>query len=405
MSSRPAEGDSKMKKFNIGIHSIGRYTFVSDSHSVPNSGGFMKTKTSRRTFLQSGLAVPAAGWIASQPGLPGDPAAGRTAMAQFKPNYIITEMKKSVVLAWGAPNTPLGEYIPGENRSMEHVLYIDGEVEPGTFYSECLWFFPQDMVSPKVAKKAAEMMKMIKPGVKLGPQPHIHPFDELFTFFGSNFDDPSDLGAEMEFWLEDQPVSFNKSCMVYIPAGMRHCPLNTKQMTKPIFHFSMGYTPSYAHTVLGEKPGKYAGEKDMRKYFVFGDKAGRKTPAFRKKVPSDFIHRVAHLDSDVVPGSSFHAETAWIWPEERSGLKGKAVTFVDKHAHSFPEIIAFFGTDFDDIHKLHGDVELWVDGRKYEIGKSFVAIIPEGVQHGPLTVRNVRKPIFHYTVGRAGLYR
>ena len=32
------------------------------------------------------------------------------------------------------------------------------------------------------------------------------------------------------------------------------------------------------------------------------------------------------------------------------------------------------------------------------------AIIPEGVEHGPLTVRNVRKPIFHYTVGHAGLY-
>jgi len=38
-------------------------------------------------------------------------------------------MKKDVVLVWGFPNTPLDEYIPDENRSMEHVLYIDGEVE------------------------------------------------------------------------------------------------------------------------------------------------------------------------------------------------------------------------------------------------------------------------------------
>ncbi|MBN2243074.1 MAG: hypothetical protein JW793_10320 [Acidobacteria bacterium] len=41
---------------------------------------------------------------------------------------------------------------------------------------------------------------------------------------------------------------------------------------------------------------------------------------------------------------------------------------------------------------------------EYIISKSFAAIIPKGVSHGPLTLRNVRKPIFHYTVGDAGLY-
>ena len=321
-------------------------------------------------------------------------------MAKFKPEYIITEMKKNVVLAWGLPDTPLAEYIPGRNRPMEHVLYIDGEIGPGTFYSECLWFFPPDRVSPEAAEKAAEMMKTLKPGVKLGPKPHIHPFDELFTFFGSDFNNPSDLCAELEFWLEGQPVTFDKSCIIHIPAGMKHCPLNTKRMDKPIFHFSMGYTSSYEHTVVGERGGKYAGEKNIRKYLVFDDKGERKTPPYRKNVPNECIHRVASIDSTVVPGSSFHAETAWIRPEERSGLKGKDITFVDAHMHAFPEIIAFFGSDFDDIHSLHGEVELWVEGEQYKINRSFAAIIPENVEHGPLTVRNVEQPIFHYTVGQ-----
>jgi len=332
-------------------------------------------------------------------------------MAEFRPEYMITDMKKNVVLAWGLPNTPLEEYIPGENRAMEHVLYIDGDLGPGTFYSECLWFFPQDMVSPEAAKKSAEMIKNLKPGVKIGPQPHSHPFDELFAFFGSNFDDPSDACGEMEFWLEDQPVTFNKSCIINIPAGMKHCPLNMKLKEKPIFHFSMGYTPSYEHTVLSNKSGRYAGEKDLRKYFAFGDKAGLETPAFRKKIPDGLIHRVAHLDSDVVPGSGFHAETSWIWPdgwvghEVRSGISGQDISFVDRHTHSFLEAIAFFGTDFDDIHKLHGEVELWVQGKQYKMDKSFMAIIPEGVEHGPLTIRNVKKPIFHFNAGHSGLYR
>ena len=254
----------------------------------------MKDKPSRRTFLQTGLGIPAAGFfippltLGASCGQTGGPPVERK-IAEFKPEYIITEMKKNVVLAWGAPNTPLAEYVPGENRSMEHVLYIDGDVGPGTFYSECLWFFPQNMVSTKAAKKSAEMRKKLKPGAVMGPQPHIHPFDELFAFFGSNFDDPSDMCGEMEFWLEDQPVTCNKSCIIHIPAGMKHCPLDMKRMDKPIFHFSMGYTSSYEHTVLGDKSGKYAGEEDIRKYFVFGDKVGRKTPAFRKNIPNDFI--------------------------------------------------------------------------------------------------------------------
>ena len=185
---------------------------------------------------------------------------------------------------------------------------------------------------------------------------------------------------------------------------MKHLPLILRRVDKPIFHFSMGYTTSYEHTVLDNKSGKYAGEKNIRKYFVFDDKTGLETPAFRKKIPNDFIHRVAHLDSDVVPGSSFHAETSWIWPEERSRLKLQDVSFVDMHTHPFLEIIAFFGTDSDDIHNLHGEVELWVQGKQYKIDKSFVAIIPEGVEHGPLTVRNVTKPIFHYNAGHSGLY-
>jgi len=325
-------------------------------------------------------------------------------MPEFKPDYIITEMKKNVILAWGRPNTHLEEYVPGHNRAMEHVLYIDGEVGPGTFYSECLWFFPQHMVDPAAIRKNEEMLKSLKPGEKIGPQPHIHPFDELFTFFGTNFDDPSDLCGEMEFYLEDQPVTFNKSCILYIPAGMKHCPLNMKRMERPLFHFSMGYTSSYDHTVLHDRGGKYAGEKDLLKYFAFRDQSEGKLPSFRRRIPAGFIHRVASMDASTIPEADFHAETSWIWPGERSGLAKQDLCFVDKHIHTFQQIIAFFGSDFDDIHNLHAEVELWVKGESYKIKKSFVAIIPEYVEHGPVKIRKVEKPVFHYTVGHAKFY-
>ena len=87
----------------------------------------MKDKPSRRTFLQTGLGIPAARFfippltLAAPCRQTGGPSIERK-IAEFKPEYIITEMKKNVVLAWGVPNTPLAEYVPGENRSMEHVI-------------------------------------------------------------------------------------------------------------------------------------------------------------------------------------------------------------------------------------------------------------------------------------------
>lgn len=363
-------------------------------------------RTTRRAFIRSGLALPAAGFRLSAGSAktavwhPGSPGGEGATMEAFKPEYTITEMKKGVVLAWGVPGRPLEPYSPGENRSMEHVLYIDGEVGPGTLYSECLWFFPPSMVSPRAAAEAAAVMKGLAPGVRLGPRPHMHPFDELFTFFGSDFDDPSDLGAEMEFWLEDRPVAFNRSSIVHIPAGMKHCPLNMGELTRPVFHFSMGFTPSYTHTVLDDGPGKYAGERDVGKYFVFGNGARHPLPPYRREMPESILHPVAHLDADVVPGSGFRAETWWIRPEKDSGTHGRDLVLADPHSHPCPQVIGFFGSDFGDIHRLHGEVELRVEGKPYILNRSFAAFIPEGVEHGPLMVRKVSRPIFHYTVGR-----
>ena len=58
-----------------------------------------------------------------------------------------------------------------------------------------------------------------------------------------------------------------------------------------------------------------------------------------------------------MPETSIHMETAWIWPEDKTGIK-EGVTFVEKHSHPFQQILSFFGSDLNDIHDLQGEVEL-----------------------------------------------
>jgi len=81
-----------------------------------------------------------------------------------------------------------------------------------------------------------EMMKNMKDGP--GITPHSHSFIELFYYFGINMDDASDLGGEIEFWL-------TKSFMVYIPAGLKHCPLRLHRMDAPMFQLTVGSGTKY----------------------------------------------------------------------------------------------------------------------------------------------------------------
>jgi quercetin dioxygenase-like cupin family protein len=307
--------------------------------------------------------------------------------------YIVTELKKDLILPWGPPGIVREEYVPGRNRPLEHVLWLDGEMAPGCFYSECVWLSPFGEISPE------ELERMSKGG---GPQPHIHPFDELFTFFGTNPDDPHDLGGELEFWLEDQPFVFSKSCLVYIPAGMKHSPLHIRRMDRRIFHFSLGSSQAYEATVL-DGSGKYAG-LELDDHFVFQDKPNLQLPEYRHDIPKDVAHRVVYLDSEVVPGANFYAEAVWFWPGRRRPPQPGDEPGVAPHTHPFSEMIGFFGTDENDIHDLCGEVELWIEGEQHIIDKSFVAFIPAGVVHCPLNIRRIDRPIFHFTAGPGEMY-
>ena len=45
-----------------------------------------------------------------------------------------------------------------------------------------------------------------------------------------------------------------------------------------------------------------------------------------------------------------------------------------------------------------------IDGKKNIIDKSFLAFIPAGTEHCPLTILRIDKPIFHFTAGMGKEY-
>ncbi len=131
-------------------------------------------------------------------------------------------------------------------------------------------------------------------------------------------------------------------------------------------------------------------------------KANPVFPPYRHDLESKYVKRALQLDAETVPGAEFYSEANWIVPGDASK---EGILLFDSHTHTFGELISFCGYDYEDIQDLGAEIEFTVDNEKHLITKSFAAFVPAGVQHGPLIVRNVRKPIFQMIAADAPMYK
>lgn len=68
--------------------------------------------------------------------------------------------------------------------------------------------------------------------------PHRHDYEEIFLFLGTNPEDTTDLGAEIDFWIgegdEREKVTFTTSSSIYIPPGTVHFPQVWRNVIRPV---------------------------------------------------------------------------------------------------------------------------------------------------------------------------
>ena len=138
--------------------------------------------------------------------------------------YILGEPKIDKDLPPWAPPPELMD--PPSQRTK--VFYLDDRVIKGAFYTEAVWIWK----------------KTVEGG---GPLPHTHDFDEVIGFIGTNPEDPFDLCGEVELCLgpELEEHVITKTCIVFVPKGLLHCPLVFKRVDRPIFHWSAGPSKGY----------------------------------------------------------------------------------------------------------------------------------------------------------------
>jgi mannose-6-phosphate isomerase-like protein (cupin superfamily) len=231
----------------------------------------------------------------------------------------------------------------------------------------------------------------LKPNPK-SPPTHTHAESEILGFFGNDPDDPYNLHGEVEMWLGDQKFTIDKSAMVFIPSGLKHCPLILKRVDKPILHFSVTTGGHWDTESLKET---HKQESDYGKYIV----TELKTPDFKPEFVEEynkFATRVLWMDKNVAPGA-FQMNVSW--------YRNPARHAPQPHTHEYDEIIGFIGGDSSSPHNLNGEVEMWMGDEKNMLTGSTMLFAPAGMKHCPLIIHRADRPIFHFSIVNGGSYR
>jgi len=156
------------------------------------------------------------------------------------------------------------------------------------------------------------------------------------------------------------------------------------------------------------KYGKYI-QTELKQNIKLPGFRGREAPSIGQGLLNGQRRVMEHLfwlDKEVFPfPDAFYSEIVWFWPQAIP--KGRIITpeeaakspGVPAHAHPFPEILCYLGTDMDDPYNLNGEIEFWLGDEKFNLTRSFLVYIPAKMKHCPLRHLRMEKPLFHFTMG------
>ena len=109
-----------------------------------------------------------------------------------------------------------------EGRTIRrNIFMLDGVQVPNAPYAAATWYSLDDQPEQPA---------------------HTHDFDEYLSFIGTDPENPEDLGATATMLLGEEWIDIEKSCLIFIPAGMPHSVFAVKNLRRPFLSFTGGET-------------------------------------------------------------------------------------------------------------------------------------------------------------------
>lgn len=268
--------------------------------------------------------------------------------------------------------TPLYEAGPGvKNRQSPTMTFISEKQIPGcNYYLEYGWIYGIPEPNPHIHE-------------------HVHDYDEIVLHWGGDWKRPQVLGAEIEFYIGGQQITFNTTSGIFIPAGVPHGPLTWKKFDFPHVELALmlgtgDVKKGWAKSGIKESKGKLPVKKDDIDYEQYVIRSPlRESPGAisgqGRQSPTMTV-----MSGVQIPGVKYYIEMGWIWDVTET---------IDEMKHdNFDEIVLHIGGDPQDPEDLGADMSFALGGQRMEFSKNFGMFIPKGMTHGPLEWQNVRRP-------------
>jgi hypothetical protein len=264
-----------------------------------------------------------------------------------------------------------------------HLLTVDESILPDFFYADCNWIWSGS------SSKHCDLA-------------HFHDFDEVCGFIGSNRDDPFDLGGEIVIWLDGHKEVLTRSSLIFIPAGVVHCPFFVNRIDKPVFFVTISPNKTYTRTdvdfdINAPEPEKPATPKctivtKTKERFTVAT-SGDDAPPLNPDLKST---RILHIEDDIAKGS-FYVDFVWIW-------EGTGAAPAPVHNHEWPELIAMVGADPEHPRKMGGPMSIVLGDETHVLEKSCFVCIPKELDHCPWKFLNIKKPTLVFSAGPSAMY-
>jgi hypothetical protein len=263
---------------------------------------------------------------------------------------------------------------------LTRLMSADDEIVKDFFYVDCNWLWGGSAEGPT-------------------EEPHTHEFDEVIGFIGSNRDDYRDLGGKISIWLDGKEEVLTQTCLIFVPAGVQHCPILFHRIDKPIFFVTIAPVGKYTRQTVdsqsvprdASKP-KYTIITEVKKDFSVAASSGKAPPP--KSTAKG--QRILHLEDDIAEGS-FYVDFVWIY-------EGVGQAPAPEHTHDWPELIAMAGCDPEHPHDLGGPMSVVLGDEDHIITKSSLVCIPKDLKHCPWKFLDIKKPTLVFTAGPSGMY-
>jgi hypothetical protein len=227
------------------------------------------------------------------------------------------------------------------------------------------------------------------------PGPHVHDFDQIMFFLGSDMNDLSELGAEVELCVGPELETHMITCStaIAIPRGFPHFPATINRLDKRIIYMEVSVTPDYSESALStdRKPSEPVGMRSQysKNFFPL---------LFKRK--GAWTYGPTNRDDGGGSISLLSTRDAGIdfvmFYENMKKAPYRLCPDPDRpHAHPTTQIMLFLGTDTDNLNELGATFEICLgkELERHEFTSPTAVVTPPFLPHWPGGLLKCSRPI------------